>query len=198
KLMEKNNAVDNKKNMDINKLNKRESNSTKVTNSKKVPMKSDCQDDTFKVVDNGGEAADSKANGYQYRNGKNGQKAFAHCQSLRKTSYGYKARDHGRDDKKRDTQYDLSYRRSNNKRLMFGSSIKSASHRHKNMKAGMLSTLKLYDDKDLEKGSGRCRWDIACCDKDEVVSTVFGSRFEMRKLELMDMSCCNFEDEVTK
>ncbi|CAG8790399.1 14599_t:CDS:2, partial [Gigaspora rosea] len=58
-----------KKNMDINKLNKRESNSTKVINSKNVPMKSDHQVDMFEVVDNGGEAADGKANEYQYENG---------------------------------------------------------------------------------------------------------------------------------
>ncbi|CAG8527056.1 24385_t:CDS:2 [Gigaspora rosea] len=134
-----------------------------------------------KDCNNKGEAADAKANGYQYRNKKDGQKAFAHYQSLGEMSYGYKARDHGYDDKNekyvgsrgayvshpstmrmsnsmlkawnnvRDPkrQYDLSYQRSNNEHLMFGSLIKSASHRHKNMKAGILSTSKLYDDKGL-------------------------------------------------
>ncbi|RIB12174.1 hypothetical protein C2G38_2201396 [Gigaspora rosea] len=137
-------------------------------------------------------------------------------------------------------KYSLSYRRTSNMHLMLGSSIKGVSQnayiqdRHKNTKAGMLSTSKLYDDKDLEKGGGRCRWDFACCGEvkdrkwiklmeqqsirrdvkesnfykrlyldqiagcssDEVVSTVLGSRAEMRKLGLMDMSCCNFGDEV--
>ncbi|CAG8800880.1 28049_t:CDS:2, partial [Gigaspora margarita] len=66
-------------------------------------------------------------------------------------------------------QYDLSYHRSNNERLIFGSSIKSAlqsayiQDQYKNIKTRMLSTSRLYDNKDLEKGSGRYRWNFACC-----------------------------------
>ncbi|CAG8497168.1 9837_t:CDS:2, partial [Gigaspora margarita] len=65
--LEKDDVVDKKKNKVVNKSNKRESNSTKV-NVKSVPKKSE-------FVDNGGKAADGKANdpkngiGHQYDNG---------------------------------------------------------------------------------------------------------------------------------
>ncbi|KAF0533321.1 hypothetical protein F8M41_010685 [Gigaspora margarita] len=34
---------------------------------------------------------------------------------------------------------------------------------HKNTKARMLSTSKLYSDRKLEKGIGQSKWNVACC-----------------------------------
>ncbi|CAG8696727.1 11798_t:CDS:2, partial [Gigaspora rosea] len=161
KLIEKDDVIDKKKNRVVNKLNKRKSNSTKVINSN-VPVKSD---DISEFDDNGGEAA----NAYDHeRDDKNNRyvglrEAYVSQPSPMRTLNGMlKVWSYVNDPIRK---YNLSYRRTSNVHLMFGSSIKSASHRHKNTKAGILRTSKFYDDKDLEKDGGRCRWDVACCNK---------------------------------
>ncbi|CAG8640138.1 921_t:CDS:2, partial [Dentiscutata heterogama] len=63
---------------------------------------------------------------------------------------------------------ELSYRRTNNGHLMFGSSTLQSAYireRYKSIKAGMWSTPNIYGDKDHKKGVGWSKWDVACCGK---------------------------------
>lgn len=66
-LLEKDDAVDKKKNRVVNKLNEMKSIQAKGVNSKNVPVKSGSKDDMFEFDDNGGEAADGKANKSEIR-----------------------------------------------------------------------------------------------------------------------------------
>ncbi|RIB16535.1 hypothetical protein C2G38_2189667 [Gigaspora rosea] len=228
-----------KKNMDINKLNKMLPNSTKVINSKNVPMKSDRQDDSFEVVDNEGEAADGKANGYQYENGIGNEKSehteltvppfrtSVQQNSMRTLNCMLRSK---RDVRNFASLSNVSYQKvkvsgisRKVEHLVFENSIKSASrskcNRHENAKIGMMATLGFESDESIGKnGNDSKKWDVFCIDEnklnrgprvfedikrigffkrlyldhmvgnDGLVSAVFGSRLEMRKLGRMDMT----------
>ncbi|RIB12336.1 hypothetical protein C2G38_2200901 [Gigaspora rosea] len=178
-----------KKNMDINKLNKMMPNSTKVINSKNVPMKSDRQDDSFEVVDNEGEAADGKANGYQYENGIGNEKSehteltvppfrtSVQQNSMRTLNCMLRSK---RDVRNFASLSNVSYQKvkvsgisRKVEHLVFENSIKSASrskcNRHENAKIGMMATLGFESDESIGKnGNDSKKWDVFCIDENKL------------------------------